>query len=423
LLVVDEVHASDPYMRQLLLALVSQHTARGGHALLLSATLGDTAASAWLQAPALSLAAAEALPYPAVRTPVGVHPIAGTGRSKSVTIEWIEGFEDTAVLPRIVEAIQNGARILVVCNTVGRANGLLRAIEADGRCPPSALFSVSGVACPHHGRFTRAHRELLDAEIGKRLGVASPNGPLLLIGTQTLEQSLDIDADLLVTDLCPMDVLLQRIGRLHRHRRSARPSIFAAPHVLVRSPQGFDLSAALRSNGDLRAPAGIGLVYADGRVLQRTMDELRVRGHIEIPRDNRALVERTTHPEALERLGDPWRQHGAQVEGNAMAMRRAAETGANDDSLPFGELAYGAPDEAVTTRLGADTWRLPLTRPVDHPFGVPLSEIDLPGRMAPPGVQPPEVIDPEPTSEGLRFVIASRRYRYTRFGLERDDDA
>lgn len=423
LLVVDEVHASDPYMRQLLLALVSQHTARGGHALLLSATLGDAAASAWLKTPALSLAAAEQMPYPAVRTPAGLHPIAGTGRSKSVTIDWIEGFEDTAVLPRIVQAVQHGARILVVCNTVGRANTLLRAIEADGRCPPSALFSVSGVACPHHGRFARAHRELLDAEIGKRLGVASPNGPLLLIGTQTLEQSLDIDADLLVTDLCPMDVLLQRIGRLHRHRRSARPSTFAAPQVLVRSPQGFDLSVALRSNGDLRAPAGIGLVYPDGRVLQRTMDELRARGRIEIPRDNRALVERTTHPEALEWLGDPWRRHGAQVEGNAMAMRRAAETGANNDSLPFGELAYGAPDEAVTTRLGADTWRLPLARPVDHPFGVPLSEIDLPGRMAPPGVQPPEVIDPEPTAEGLRFVIASRRYRYTRFGLEREDDA
>lgn len=423
LLVVDEVHASDPYMRQLLLALVSQHTARGGQALLLSATLGDSSASALLGLQALPLSAAETMPYPAVRTPAGVHPIAGTAQSKTVTIEWIEGFEDSSVLPTVAAALRQGARILVVCNTVARANAFLRAIEASGQCPPSALFSVRGVVCPHHGRFARAHRELMDAEIGIRLGVGSPNGALLLIGTQTLEQSLDIDADLLVTDLCPMDVLLQRIGRLHRHRRSVRPSEFAVPRVLVRAPQGFNLTNALRGNGELRSPAGLGAVYPDGRVLQRTMDELRQRGRISIPRDNRSLVERTTHPEALAWLGQAWSRHGAQVEGSAMAMRRAAETGANDDSLPFGELTYGAADEAVTTRLGADTWRLPLARPMDHPFGIPVNAIDLPGRMAPPGIQPPEVIEAQATPDGLRFMIASRGYRYTRFGLERENDA
>ena len=220
-----------------------------------------------------------------------------------------------------------------------------------------------------------------------------------------------------------MDVLLQRIGRLHRHLRPVRPTEFATPRVLVRAPPGFDLTGALRTNGELRAQAGLGTVYPDGRVLQRTMDELRSRGRIEIPLDNRALVERTTHPEALEWLSGVWSRHGTQVEGSAMAMRRAAETGANDDNLPFGELAYGAPDETVTTRLGADTWRLPLARTIDHPFKIPVSEIDLPGRLAPPGVQAPEVIEAEAALDGLRFAIASRRYRYTRFGLEREDDA
>ncbi|MGE0373338.1 MAG: CRISPR-associated helicase Cas3' [Gammaproteobacteria bacterium] len=423
LLVVDEVHASDPYMRQLLRALVSQHAVRGGHALLLSATLGDTAASAWLHVPPLPLAAAEQLPYPAIRTPDGVQPIAGTGSSKSVTVDWIEGFEDASVLSHVVSAVQQGARVLVVCNTVARANSLLRVVVADARCPPSSLFSVNGVVCPHHGRFARVHRERMDAEIGMRLGVNSPDGPLLLVGTQTLEQSLDIDADLLVTDLCPMDVLLQRIGRLHRHRRTARPAAFATPRVLIRAPRGFDLARALRGNGNLRAPAGLGTVYPDGRVLQRTMDEMRARRRIEIPRDNRALVERSTHPEALAGLGATWQRHGEEVEGGDMAKRIAAEAGTNDDRVPFGELRYGPPDELVVTRLGANTWRLRLARPIDHPFGVPLDEIDLPGHLAPQGMQLPQVIDAEATAEGLRFTLGPRLYRYTRFGLEREDDA
>jgi CRISPR-associated endonuclease/helicase Cas3 len=63
----------------------------------------------------------------------------------------------------------------------------------------------------------------------------------VLIATQTLEQSLDIDADFLITDLAPMDVLLQRIGRLHRHDWS-RPAGYKAPRalVLVLAPENFD---------------------------------------------------------------------------------------------------------------------------------------------------------------------------------------
>ena len=55
----------------------------------------------------------------------------------------------------------------------------------------------------------------------------------MLVGTQTLEQSLDIDADLLVTDLAPVDVLLQRIGRLHRHDRKRPPGFEAAQAIVL----------------------------------------------------------------------------------------------------------------------------------------------------------------------------------------------
>ena len=77
-----------------------------------------------------------------------------------------------------------------------------------------------------HSHFIATDRAALEAEILERVGknsdLSSRNG-LVVVGTQVLEQSLDIDFDVLFTDLCPMDLLLQRIGRLHRH--SAHDSI------------------------------------------------------------------------------------------------------------------------------------------------------------------------------------------------------
>ena len=88
----------------------------------------------------------------------------------------------------------------------------------------------------HHGRFAAEDRRRLDAAIEERLGKGSAARPVIVVATQTVEQSLDVDADLLLTDLCPIHVLLQRIGRLHRHRLRPGP----APCVVL-GPEGDDL--------------------------------------------------------------------------------------------------------------------------------------------------------------------------------------
>jgi CRISPR-associated endonuclease/helicase Cas3 len=421
LLVIDEVHASDPYMRQLLQALLEGHLKRGGHALLLSATLGDSAASVLLSTGPRNLSEAEQVPYPAVRTKSKVHPVPAAGPSKRVAVEWVASLEDTAVVPAIIEALAQGARVLAICNTVSRANSLLRGVEASGGVSTSGLFSVRGVVCPHHGRFARVHREVMDATVSARFGAGSPDGPNLIVGTQTLEQSLDIDADWLVSDLCPMDVLLQRIGRLHRHLRHNRPAGFGRARVSIRVPEGMDLARFLRGD-DLRAAAGLGLVYPDGRVLQRTLQVLLERGGLELPRDNRSLIEQTTHHEAFAHLSSEWQRHGRAVEGKAAAMRHAALASVSND-LPFGQLTYAAPDEALTTRLGITNWRIQLAHAVSEPFGTTVQEIELPGHMVPKRERLPGQVNPQPTAEGFRFAIGANHYRYTRFGLERDDDA
>ena len=134
-----------------------------------------------------------------------------------------------SVAAQALEAARAGAKVLVVRNTVGYAITTQQALEEIAE--RALLFSYEATLTLHHGRFAAADRRLLDHEVERRLGRDRLPGGMVVVGTQTLEQSLDIDADLLITDLCPVDMLLQRIGRLHRHLRDDRPDGYRDPRV------------------------------------------------------------------------------------------------------------------------------------------------------------------------------------------------
>jgi CRISPR-associated endonuclease/helicase Cas3 len=422
LLVVDEVHASDPYMREVLRALLEGHLQRGGWALLLSATLGEAAAAPYFQRECQPLPEAIARPYPLITTRSKQIPINST-RTREVTVELSPTLtDDAALIPRLVDALARGARVLVVCNTVARANALFRAVEETltEKRPDllPALFALGGVRCPHHGRFAREDRERLDAAVTETLGKGSPPRAQLLVGTQTLEQSLDIDADWLVTDLAPMDVLIQRFGRLHRHSGRQRPAGFESPQALVRVPEK-DLAEYLDRQGVLRAPAGLGAVYADGRVLLLTWQSLAANPALQLPAEARARIEGTTHPEAFATLPEVWRRHADNLLGRALTEIRQA-TRATLEEKPFGELHYPDKSERVVTRLADPTFDIPLAQPTRSPFGTPIARVAIPARWL-KGETAPETITPESTPDGFRFTVGAQRFRYTRFGLEKDD--
>lgn len=422
LLVVDEVHASDPYMREVLAALLEGHRARGGWALLLSATLGESAAARYFGREVAALEEAMCRPYPAVSAHTGFWPMPAA-RKRQLQVELSPTLtDDEALIPNLIRALESGARVLVVCNTVGRANALFRLVETTlQRDRPDlleALFSLEGVRCPHHGRFAREDRELLDAAVTVRLGKGSLGGPCLLIGTQTLEQSLDIDADWMVTDLAPMDVLIQRFGRLHRHAGKARPCGFETPRACVRIPPK-DLADYLHKNGDLRAPAGLGSVYPDGRVLALTLQSLQQNPHIHLPEEARQRIEHATHPECLAQLPDPWSGHGNTVEGKELGDVRQALRSVLSDK-PFGELHYPDKGEQVLTRLGDPTFDLPLADGMRSPFGAIIERVTIPARwLADEDV--PDVVHAKDTPDGFTFSIGNTAFRYTRFGLEKDN--
>ncbi|MDR5857060.1 CRISPR-associated helicase Cas3' [Caballeronia sp. LZ062] len=439
LLVVDEVHASDIYMSQLLEQVLSAHVGTGGHALLLSATLGSRQRTRCQQiaqrsAAALALPSVEqacALPYPALTDGANIRSLTASGASKTVHWSTLDAMDDHERIARLaIDAASRGARVLIVRNTVPSAVATQQAIERliDGSGDRGILFDLNGVVTLHHSRFSRQDRPLLDAAVESRLGkIRAALKGCIVVGTQTLEQSLDIDADLLITDICPMDVLLQRIGRLHRHQRDAheRPEGFQHAHAWVLTPAGNSFETYIHKprNGLGRSKNGGG-VYRDLRMIEATRRLIEEAPFRVIPRDNRLLVERATHPDCLlaiqSELGPAWEKLGQQLEGGQGAERSLARMHSLDYKTPFLDLLFPDDERRLTTRLGMEDRLIEFDPPVPGPFGIDVQRIALRHHMLDDDVDP----DAKPSGIGLiehgfEFTLGTNVFRYGRFGVER----
>ena len=139
LLVVDEVHTSDSYMREVLRVLLRGHVGRGGRALLLSATLGEAAACAFFDRPIMPLPQAQSRPYPSLSTHAGERAISSSASTRSIEVTLDPSLaDDLALLASITDTLRHGARLLIICNTVGRANAF-RLPRARGDRPFDCL--------------------------------------------------------------------------------------------------------------------------------------------------------------------------------------------------------------------------------------------------------------------------------------------
>lgn len=434
LLVVDEIHASDRYMQALLGTLLANHTGAGGHALLLSATLGGAARARLLQTPCPDPARAEDVPYPVLSWAEGgterrhepPQPSAGLPVSaKHVEVEMAPLLDRPEAIARTaLAAAASGAAVLVIRNTVAAAVATARALEVLAGMDDPRLLRLGGVATLHHGRFARSDRRALDGAVETALGRNRLAGGRIVTGTQTLEISLDLDADLLLTDLCPADVLLQRLGRLHRHPGRARPPGFAVPRAVVLVPGARDLLPFANRSGGRH---GLGRVYDDLRVIEATWREIEVGVPWCIPEMNRRLVERTTHPAHLERIAAElaardaaaWTRHVQDNEGKIAAALNEAATAMLDWRCPFDTFRLDS-DERIATRLGAKDRQVDLPADLPGPFGSKVAGLRIPSFLL-EGV--PEEADPEAArrdGDTIRFRLGAQGFRYDRFGLERE---
>ncbi|MBB1256268.1 CRISPR-associated helicase Cas3' [Streptomyces sp. OF3] len=225
--VVDEAHAYDTYMSAYLDRALSWLGAYGVPVVVLSATLpaGRRAelARAYAGEDVPEAAFAEvrtAADYPLMTAvcPGGAPMLRRPEASGRATEVWLEplGDDPAALADRLVAELAEGGCALVVRNTVDRV--MDTAAQLRERFGPDAVTVA-------HSRFVDLHRAEKDAGLLARFGPPGecdghrPEGPHVVVASQVVEQSLDVDFDLLVTDLAPVDLVLQRLGRLHRHQR------------------------------------------------------------------------------------------------------------------------------------------------------------------------------------------------------------
>lgn len=228
-LLVDEVHAYDSYMQSLLQALLKAHAAQGGSAILLSATLPESMRQQLLSSFASGRGISEVPAHETKNYPKkNDYPLA---------TQWSEdGLNENPVPTRSsVERTVNIQRlddeqqaIALIKQTVAAGHCIcwIRNTVKDARSAYQTLQQVDGVDAEQltlfHSRFAMVDRQVIEADVLKRFGKESTSEQRrsqILIATQVVEQSLDLDFDVLISDLAPVDLLIQRAGRLQRHIR------------------------------------------------------------------------------------------------------------------------------------------------------------------------------------------------------------
>ena len=217
--VLDEVHAYDTYTGGLIEALLRWLKALGCSVVLMSATLPRSKRDALLQSWGASATAAPELTYPRLLMACGDRVLGQTCPSRQqapITLAALgEGLEGIAELA--ARLLAQGGCGAVVVNTVDRAQKLYQALRAMAAQPQQVML--------FHARFPADERSAREQAVLSVFGKhAVRPSHALLVATQVVEQSLDIDFDFLISDLAPVDLLLQRAGRLHRHERQRPPA-------------------------------------------------------------------------------------------------------------------------------------------------------------------------------------------------------
>ncbi|MDW8844774.1 CRISPR-associated helicase/endonuclease Cas3 [Erwinia sp. MMLR14_017] len=327
-LIVDEVHAYDTYMQSLLEEVLHQQYLAGQSTFLLSATLPSG-----LKQRLLSTYGSEKTPTPGAEYPQIVWQQQDrqlsfdlsttpehlpTPYSLNIDRRYLSDMQpDQELLNEAIAAAKAGAQVCLIFNLVDIAQQVYQQLIGYTDLPV-ILF---------HSRYTLKDRTEKERHI---LDSFSPSGDRsvgrILVATQVVEQSLDVDFDWLITQHCPADLLFQRAGRLHRHSRNSRPATFRKPVLTVILPDKTDYGLSNH-------------IYTNTRAMWRTQQLLERAGStpLQFPQAYRLWIEEVYQQE-IARDEPLWVKDGIEkFECQELLKRNSARMILNesDQASPF----------------------------------------------------------------------------------------
>lgn len=273
-LVIDEIHAYDAYMTDILLRLLDWCRAMQIPVVLLSATLPSARKAMILE----RYGGVDVLPkaYPQITMAypngkVAFETVDGSFQHNTVALQILPYLGKVEKIVELaLKKVEDGGCLCILLNTVLEAQKvyklLLSKVEEGTTC---LLF---------HSRFSMARRNEIEKQCIDWFG---PGGQrpqkAILVATQVVEQSLDIDMDAMITAIAPIDLLLQRMGRMHRHMDTPRPTSLSKPVLTILTPDGDHYGPTEKVYYRL--------------LLERTRQAIEKAEKVSIPVDIPALVE------------------------------------------------------------------------------------------------------------------------------------
>lgn len=361
-LIIDEAHAYDAYMGKELARLAAFQAYLGGAVIILSATLPAIAKGSivaeWRKAAGGGAAVLEQSAYPlATIVSDGGAPIETALRPRPDlprTLGVARLADAAAAVDVIVRAAEDGAAVAWIRNTVDDVLDGAELLRQRGFAPD--VF---------HARMAMQDRLAIETAVVRRFGKeggAEERRGRILVASQVVEQSLDLDFDAMVSDLAPVDLLLQRAGRLWRHMLSRPASVrpVAGPMLHVVSPDPF---GPVDDRWFTRLFPRASAVYADHLVLWRTAEILFSGDDVRAPEDMRRMIEHVYGTGMEEGAPQALLPIHYKAMGRAGAERSAAttnlllpSTGYAPDNQPW------VNDVIARTRLSEPTRVLRLAR-------------------------------------------------------------
>lgn len=333
ILIFDEVHSADEYMFELLESLLALHLHQGGSVILLTATLSkkqrQRVINIWANALQLGVLPVQNTDFPLatkVAMTGGLEEFSVASRkevSREVKVDFLH--TEDACVQQVLTAANKGRCVVWVRNTVDDALSAHQKISEQLSDPDDCLL--------FHSRFAMKDRKRIESQVLDIFGKGSNNkqrAGKILIATQVFQESLDADADLMISDICPIDDLIQRAGRLHRHTRNAQGAYESGvidprpqPTLIVHAPEWQDNPQQTWLSENFQNTE---YVYRSPGRLWLGMQVLRKLGALRMPSEARELIEAVYSEDALERMPEALKQKDMERLGEERSKAAKAQT-------------------------------------------------------------------------------------------------